>query len=83
MILKILNILTKNLLNKKMNQIQILFLIAIIVQTGMTGLVLTKKDSSLTNTKTLLVCIDICSECFSNKQSYDEVVNNLKVIFCK
>jgi hypothetical protein len=71
----ILNILTKNLLNKKMNQIQRLFFIAIIIQTGMTGLVLTKKDSSLANTQTLF-CFEICSECFSNKQSNDLYGNN-------
>ena len=67
-----------------MNQIQILFLITIIIQTGMTGLVLIKKDSNLANSQTLF-CFEICSECFSNKPSYDlyEVVNNLKIIFCK
>jgi hypothetical protein len=53
-----------------MNKIQILFLIAIIIQTGMTGLVLIKKDRSLTNTQTLF-CFEICSECFSNKPIND------------
>ncbi len=50
----------------------------------MTGLVLTKKDSSLANAQTLF-CFEICSECFSNKPSNDlyEVVNNLEIIFCK
>ena len=61
-----------------MNKIQILFLIAVIIQTGITGLVLIKKDSSLANSQRLF-CFEICSECFSNKPINDlhEVVNNI------
>ena len=67
-----------------MNQIKILFLIAIIIQTGTTESILINKDDSLINTKTLF-CFEICFKCFSNKPSYDlyEVVNNLEIIFCK
>ena len=58
-----------------LNKIKILFLIAIIIQTGMTESILINREDSLINTKTLF-CFEICSECFSNKQSNDLYGNN-------